>query len=393
MKLAYLDCFSGISGDMVLGALLDIGLPPDVLLREFEKLPLEGYTVHTAREMRGAISGMRIRIDIEEQPPRAYSKIRELIAGSELEAPVREKSLAVFDKLAAAESRVHQVGIDDIHFHEVGAVDSILDIVGAVFGFRYLGIDRIGTSRVPLGHGFVRTQHGLLPVPAPATALLLEGLPVCDGGAERELVTPTGAALLSTLAEFHGCAPEMVLQSVGYGVGSNPSADPPNVLRVFCGTSIEPVTKKTLVLVETSIDDMNPEFYNHMMERMFGIGVLDVNLVPIQMKKNRPGVLVRALMEPSLQTQAVEIIFRETSSLGVRIQEVERIELPRKIVEIMTSYGPCRVKRVTMPGGEERGVPEYEDCRRIALDRGIPIGRVYEEVLFAARGADVSPRL
>ncbi len=385
MKFAYLDCFSGISGDMVLGALLDLGLPQDVLLQEYKKLPIGGYTVHISREARGSISGMRVRIRVEDQPPRAFREIRELIGSSTLETAVKEKSLAIFQKLALAESRVHQVEPEEVHFHEVGAVDSILDIVGAAFGFHTLGIDRIWASRVPLGHGTIKTQHGLLPVPAPATVLLLEGIPVYDSGQERELVTPTGASILATLAESCGQVPEMTLQSVGYGIGSHPSPSPPNALRILCGTSAQPLLKKPLVLIETSIDDMNPEFYNYTMEKLFELGVLDVNFVPIQMKKNRPGVLVRVLLEPSLQSQAIEIIFRETTSLGVRVQEVERIELPREIVEVATPYGPCRVKRVKAPGGEERGVPEYEDCRRIALERQLPIGKVYEEVLLAVR--------
>jgi pyridinium-3,5-bisthiocarboxylic acid mononucleotide nickel chelatase len=384
MKIAYFDCFSGISGDMVLGALIDLGLPLDVLLAEFRKLAVSGYSIRAERERRGSIAGTRVRIDLEDQPARSYRDIRRLIEDSALDGPVKAGSLAVFEKLAHAEAKVHQTAPEDVHFHEVGALDSILDIVGTAIGLHHLGVDRVCASRIPLGGGFVETHHGLLPIPAPATVLLLEGAPVYDNGVQRELVTPTGAAILAALAESFGPVPDMVLRSTGYGVGTHPSADPPNLLRVLYGDSSAALLKRRLLIIETSIDDMNPELYNYVMERLFDLGVLDVNLVPVQMKKNRPAVILRVLLEPAFQSAVTELIFKETTSLGVRVQEVERVELPREIGEVVTQYGACRVKWVSTPWGERRATPEYEDCRRIALEHGVPIRKVYEEALAAA---------
>lgn len=384
MKIAYFDCFSGISGDMVLGALIDLGFPLEVLVSELGKLAVSGYSLRAERERRGAIAGTRLRIDLEDQPARSYRDIRRLIEDSALDAPVKDASLAIFEKLAHAEAKVHQVEPHDVHFHEVGALDSILDIVGTAIGLHHLKVDRVCASRIPLGGGFVETHHGLLPIPAPATVLLLEGIPVYDNGIQRELTTPTGAAILATLSESFGPVPDMTLRSTGYGVGTHPSADPPNLLRVLFGESTTALLKRRLLVIETSIDDMNPELYNYVMERLFDLGVLDVNLVPVQMKKNRPAVILRVLLEPGLQSAVTELIFKETTSLGVRVQEVDRIELPREAGEVVTPYGACRVKWISTPWGERRATPEYDDCRRIALEHGIPIRRVYEEAVAAA---------
>ncbi|MFP5212412.1 MAG: nickel pincer cofactor biosynthesis protein LarC [Acidobacteriota bacterium] len=385
MNIAYFDCFSGISGDMILGALIDSGLPAEALLDEIKKLPVEGYSFKIARERRGSIGGTRVKIEIGHQPSRTYTDIKRMIEESTLDAPVKEKSLAVFERLAKAEASVHHMPVSEVHFHEVGALDSILDVVGAAIGLNRLGIERVYGSRVPLGGGTVKTHHGLLPVPAPATVLLLSGVPVYDNGVARELVTPTGAAILTTFAEGYGVAPEMTLEAVGYGVGSNPASDPPNLLRLMRGTTRSAYRERELLLIEANIDDMNPEFYNYVQEELFALGVLDVGLVPVQMKKNRPGVLLRALVEPGLQGAVVDVFFRETTTLGVRIQEVRRIELPREAREIRTVYGVCRVKWVAGPDGEERMIPEYEECRRLAREHRVPLRKVYEEVSLAAR--------
>jgi pyridinium-3,5-bisthiocarboxylic acid mononucleotide nickel chelatase len=384
MKIAYFDCFSGISGDMVLGALLDLGVPLEALLEELGKLPVEGYTISARKERRGAISGTRILIEIGEQPHRHYEDIQNLIRSSGLSERIKEKSLAIFDRIAKAEARVHQVPLSHVHFHEVGALDSILDIVGAVIALEYLGIDRIEASALPLGGGVVKTHHGILPVPAPATVLLLEGLPVYDNGIKRELVTPTGAAILATLSSSFGPVPHMTLASTGYGAGSNPASDPPNLLRVMVGTACDTYQSRRLLLVESNIDDMNPEFYNYVLERLFDLGVLDVGFVPIQMKKNRPGVLLRVLLDPALKADVLDLLFKETTTLGVRIQEVDRVELPREVKSIETPYGPCRVKVAVVAEGVERVVPEYEDCRHIAERHHVPLRKVYEEVLLLA---------
>ena len=384
-KIAYLDCFSGISGDMMLGALVDLGVPIEVLVAELGKIPVSGYAMRAEKEQRGLIFGTRIQIEISEQPHRSFSDIEELIHQSKLEAKVRERILSIFQKLARAESRVHHLPVSEVHFHEVGAVDSILDVAGTVIGLEYLEIARLYSSPVPIGRGFVQTHHGLLPLPAPATVQLLEGIPVYGTSAERELVTPTGAAILASLVEAYGPVPEMTLLGSGYGVGSHPAADPPNLLRVLVGSSGSALEYKHLILLETNIDDMNPEFFSYVLEKLFALGVLDASLAPIQMKKNRPGVMLSVLIEPALQTAALEVIFSETTTLGVRIQEVKRAELQRQSEVIRTPYGPCQVKSVTLPGGEQRVIPEYEVCRRIAEDQGMPLRKVYEDILFSTR--------
>lgn len=387
MKIAYFDCFSGISGDMVLGALLDLGVPEKVLLEALERLPVKGYSFHVTQEKRGAIAGTRVRIEIDHQPSRTFSDIESLILKSDLDDPVKEMSLDIFRRLAEAEAEVHQMPMDQVHFHEVGALDSILDVVGAAIGLHVLSIDKVYASRIPLGGGFVHTHHGVLPVPCPATVLLLKGASVYDSGIKRELVTPTGAAILAALAQSYGPMPDMTLQATGYGVGSHPASDPPNLLRILCGTAPVSYLQRQLLMVETHIDDMNPEFYGYVLDQLFALGVLDVALVPIQMKKNRPGTLLRVLLEPALEPRVLELLFRETTTLGVRVQEVKRVELVREIKEIGTHYGLCRVKSVILPGGERQILPEYEECKRIAEVHGLPLRKVYEEIFHASRSA------
>ena len=385
MKIAYFDCFSGISGDMVLGALIDLGLPLDVLLPELKKIALEDYTVEAAKERRGAIVGTRVLIRAGAQPHRHFSHIRGMFESSGLAPSVIEKALAVFDRLAVAESRVHGVPVPEVHFHETGAADSILDIAGAAIGLDYFGIEKLVSSPLPLGGGTVKTEHGLLPVPAPATVFLLEGVPVYGGPARRELVTPTGAAIVAALAESFGPAPAMTLRSAGYGAGSHPEENPPNMLRVLLGEAAEPLISRTLLLIETNIDDMNPEFYNYVFERLLALGALDVWMTPVQMKKMRPAVTLSVLIDPGLQDAATELLFKETTTIGLRIREVDRIELPRETRTVSTPFGPCVVKWVMLPGGEERLIPEYEECRRIAREKEIPLRRVYEEILPALK--------
>ncbi len=385
MNIAYFDCFSGVSGDMILGALLDLGLPEDDLRRELTKLPVEGWRLHAGKERRGSIGGTRVQFEIGRQPHRHYGDVVRIIRESELDDAIKERALAVFEKLGRAEARVHQTPLDHVHFHEVGALDSILDIVGGAAAMHLLGLEEIHASPIPLGRGFVKTHHGMLPIPAPATAVLLEGLPVYDNGVERELTTPTGAAMLATLATAFGSMPAMSLQATGYGVGSHLASDPPNLLRVMMGSVRLALRATRPILIETNIDNMNPELYDYLFERLFAAGVLDVNLVPMQMKKNRPGVLLRVLAEPGLRAEVLDIVFRETTTLGIRIQEVERVELPREAGEVRTPYGAIKVKWAEPPEGGRVAAPEYEDCKRAAREHGAPLRRVYEEALLAAR--------
>lgn len=386
MNIAYFDCFSGLSGDMALGALIDLGVPVDALTSEMKKLKsLEGWSIETRRERRGAVEGVRVVIAAGEQPRRKFSDIQILFSESDLDAGVREKSLAIFERLANAEARVHGVPLENVHFHEAGAVDSILDIAGVVFCLEYLKIEKICASPVPLGRGFVKIEHGTIPLPGPAASVLLSGVPIYGVPVERELVTPAGAAILSALAQSWGPMPPMTLISTGYGVGADPASDPPNLLRVWLGHERPALRARDLVVIETNIDDMNPEFYNYVSGKLFELGALDVSLVPVQMKKNRPGVLLRVLVEPAIETAAAEIILSETTTLGVRVQEVRRIELPREEKVVSTVFGPCKVKRTLLPNGSERLIPEYEECRRIAEQTGVPLPDVYRRIMESAK--------
>jgi uncharacterized protein (TIGR00299 family) protein len=387
MRIAYFDCFSGISGDMILGALIDLGLDPQTLIKHLSKLNLSGYNIEVLKEQRGPITGTRLNVKVEEeeQPPRSSDEIRELIGKSKLPDRVKKNSLAVLKRLATVEGSLHQQPPERVHFHEVGAVDSIVDMVGACIGLDALGIDQVVASPLPLGRGFVQCQHGLLPLPAPATLALLESVPVYDSGQERELVTPTGAAILTTVCSEYGGFPTMSIEKVGYGVGQHPESHPPNLLRLVLGQATMAVIKEPLLLFETSIDDMNPELYGHLMERLLEAGALDINVLPAQMKKNRPGQLLRVLAAEGLRDTVLQILFLETTSLGVRIQPVDRHSLPRRTVRVQTSYGQLPVKVATNPQGDFTVAPEYDGCQRAALKHKVPLRQVYEEAMYRAR--------
>jgi len=384
MNIAYFDCFSGVSGDMALGALMDLGVPAEALISGMKRLPVKDWSIETRRELRGAVEGLRVVITAGEQPHRTFSDIEAIFNQSGLDPRVREISLAIFQRLADAEGRVHGVPSRSVHFHEVGAVDSILDIAGVAFCLEYLKIEKIFASPVPLGRGFVRTEHGMVPLPGPATSILLSGVPVYGSAFERELVTPTGAAILATMVQSYGPIPPMTLISTGYGAGADPAGEPPNLLRVWLGHEKPALSARDLLVIETNIDDMNPEFYNYVSERLFALGALDVSLVPVQMKKNRPGVLLRVLVEPAIETAAAEMILCETTTLGIRVQEVRRIELPREEKTVSTVFGPCRVKCALLPNGSRRLIPEYEECRRVAEETGTPLPDVYDLIVRSA---------
>ncbi len=354
---------------------------PEVLTGALEGLPLSGWRLEVRKEARGAITGTRAIVhDDGSAPMRHFRDLRTLLSTSRLPDGVKEKSLEVLQRLAKAEARVHGMQVEDVHFHEIGAVDTVIDVVGTVIGLEALGIESLYASPLPLGRGRVSCAHGILPVPAPATVALLEGVPVRDGGVERELVTPTGAAILSTLCCGFGPLPPMVLGAVGYGVGTHPVADPPNVLRLMVGESEHRAASRRLLLMETHIDDMNPEFYEHLMESCFAEGALDVVLVPVIMKKNRPATLVRVVMDPSLRDRIASRVFSESTTLGVRFHEVDRLELQRITREVATPWGAVRVKAATLPDGTVRYQPEYEECRAVARRTATPLPLVYDEV-------------
>jgi uncharacterized protein (TIGR00299 family) protein len=385
MTLAYFDCFSGISGDMTLGALVDAGVSLDVLRSELAKLGLPGYTLAHEQVWRSGLAATKVHVhlDEQEQPARHHADIRQIIESSALPATVKHKSLAVFQRLAEAEAKVHGTTPDRIHFHEVGAVDAIVDIVGSVIGLELLGVTGIIASPVNVGSGTVHTAHGKLPVPAPATAELLRGIPLYSSSITFELTTPTGAAILTTLAGSFGPLPHMRARVVAHGAGGKDLPGQPNVLRLFLGEYAAPDEEDASVLIETNIDDMNPQVYEHLVERLLQAGAHDAFLTPIIMKKGRPGVLLSVLTDEQRREALLDILFRETTSIGVRIQTVGRRKLTREVREVETAYGKVRVK-VSMRGDEVMTVtPEYEDCRKLASEKQVPLKQVMDEAKAA----------
>jgi uncharacterized protein (TIGR00299 family) protein len=382
MKIAYLDCFSGISGDMLLGALLDAGLPFDDLKQALRTLPLQGYNLQVLREERNHLFGTRflVRVEEDEHHARSFADIRSIIGTSGLTEGVKEKSIQVFESLAVAEGKIHNCPPEDVHFHEVGAVDSIIDIVGAVMGVESLGITALYGSVLPLGSGFVESRHGPIPLPAPATITLLRGIPVYDAGVKGELVTPTGAALLKGLVRAFGPMPPMTVDRIGYGVGSRNLADRPNLLRILVGTETQELQTDTVILLESNLDDASPEWLGFLMGRLLEAGALDVTFCPVQMKKNRPGVLLQVVGKPHQKDLLMEMIFRESTTLGVRFTYSQRKTLERSSEEVESPWGKMKVKKVMLPEGSYRLVPEYEACRTIAEEKGIPIRDIYSWV-------------
>jgi len=379
MKILYFDCFSGISGDMTLAALLDLGLPEDKLRKELEKLGLENYSLEIHRGSRSGIAALslEVRMGPKEERHRHFSDIRRMIEGSSLEPGVKDSSLAIFQRLAEAEAKVHKKSLEEVHFHEVGAVDSIVDIVGTAVGINHFKPEVIYSSELPMGRGFVQCQHGRLPLPAPATLEILKGYPVQSVDLEGELVTPTGAAIIATLSAQARPFPSLSVQGIGYGMGKKEFPDRPNLLRLVLGEGTEIYQADRAAVLESNIDDMNPEFYDFLMERLFQGGALDVSFSPVMMKKNRPGTLLRVIAEEKDAERLSEVILRESTTLGVRSYPVRRKKLPREILEVETRLGKVRVK----VSGDKRFQPEYDDCRRIALEKGIPIQEVYREVM------------
>ncbi len=379
MKILYFDCFSGVSGDMTLAALLDLGLPLEKLREELKKLALENYSleVHPGNRSGIAALGLEVKVGPREENHRHFSQIREMILKSLLAPEVKEVSLAIFQRLAEAEARVHKKTVEEVHFHEVGAVDSIVDIVGTAIGLHYFKPQKIFTSELPVGRGFVQCQHGRLPLPAPATVEVLKGYPVKSVPVEGELVTPTGAAIVAALSSKVSPFPSMIVEKIGYGMGKKEFPDRPNLLRLVLGETSEDYLTDRAIVLESNLDDMNPEFYDYLMERLFQKGALDVALSPLQMKKNRPGTLLRVIAEEKDAEALSELILRESTTLGVRSFSVDRKKLPREVREVETRYGKIRVK----VSGEVRFQPEYDDCRRIAREKGVPIQEVYWEAI------------
>ncbi len=386
MRLCYLDCFSGIAGDMLLGALVDAGLDVAVLQAEIAKLGLDGLALRAEPVKRGGLAGTKVHVKARhDHSHRSLSTIERIIAGSSLDERVKRDSAGVFRRLGEAEARAHAVPLEQVHFHEVGALDSIADIVGACAGLRALGIDRVCCSPINLGSGTVQAAHGTMPVPAPATARLVEGVPTYSDGPSAELTTPTGAALAVTLCDGFGPPPAMRISRSGYGAGSRDFPGRANLLRVLIGQAEEADTPAEQVwILEASIDDMTPEMAGFAMERLLAAGALDVTLTPAQMKKNRPGFTLTVLAAPHDRQRLGTAILAETTTLGLREVPARRRTLQRSWTEVSTSYGPVRIKTSGAPGiPGATFAPEYEDCRKLARQHDVPFKRVWEQAHHA----------
>jgi len=373
---------------MTLGALIDLGVPVEWLKDQLRRLPLDGFDITANSIQRHGIRTQQVEVEaFNDHASRNYSHIRNLIENSPLADSVKTKSLNIFQKLAEAEARIHGCSPDEVHFHEVGGVDAIVDIVGTAMGLEYLQIDKIIASPIPLGKGFTKCSHGKLPLPAPATLGILKDVPVYGTGIPHELVTPTGAAIISAVAAGFGPLPEVVVKDIGYGAGQRDLEDRPNLLRIVLGDESpgaaakpEDMLEDRIEILETCIDDMNPELFGHLMERLFEDGALDVYWVPVYMKKNRPGTMLQVICKDHDAAAVLERILSETTTLGVRYYSARRRLLWRDQREIDTAYGRVSVKRVRDTRGNLRHVPEYEVCRQIALERNIPLRMVYDTI-------------
>lgn len=398
MRIAYLECFSGISGDMLLGALADAGVPAAELGSVPEKLGLGGASLSFARTQRSHIGAMQARVEEvarhggPHHHHRSLASIEKLIAGSSLTERTRHNAIAVFRRLGDVEARIHGVPLEKVHFHEVGAVDSLIDIVGVCAGLEWLGVEKLYCSPLNVGGGTAGTEHGLLPAPAPATVELLKsaGAPVYSSGPQVELVTPTGAAVVATLAAGFGAMPAMKLVAAGYGAGSREFPDRPNVLRVLLGEAapagIQPsdpaAASPSVCVIEANIDDMSPQIAGHLAERVLAAGALDIYFTPVQMKKNRAGLLVSVVADPADRDRLIRLLFEESTTIGVRVHTAERRTMERKQIPVDTDYGPLRIKVSCLDGEVLNFAPEYEDCRKAARDRGVPLKKVLAEANF-----------
>ena len=378
MTLAYFDCASGISGDMFLGALVDAGLPIRDLAAAIESLGIEGLTLSAAKVTRLGISATKVDVVApHEHAHRHLSDIEAIIDASGLSDATRDRAKRIFQRVAAAEAKVHNTSIHEVHFHEVGALDSIADIVGAAAGIELLGIDRCVFSGIAVGSGTVKSAHGVLPVPAPATAEILIGVPIRETGETGELATPTGAAIARELAEAFAPLPGMTIRATGYGAGTREGKTAANVLRVFIGDASADATPHRVLVVETAIDDMTGEAISYATQMLFAAGALDVFVTPIFMKKGRPASLVTVLADEARKDAVMDALFRETTTFGARMTTWDRETLDRQILEVESEYGPFRLKVGSRHGRIVSATPEYDDARRIAERKELPFKTVY----------------
>ena len=381
-RIVYFDCPSGASGDMILGALVDAGVSLDGLRAQLATLPIRGWTIGAREVQRGAFRATKVDVGLEHEhdhPHRTLADVLAILRGGALDAATLAAAERVFARLAEAEARAHGTTAEAVHFHDVGAIDAIVDVAGAAIGLTLLDASAVHASALPVGSGFVDGPHGRIPLPAPGTAELLRGWPVVDTGVRGELVTPTGAAILTTLAT-PGAMPAMTLETVGYGAGSRDPVGTPNVLRCFVGEGGGEVADETIVQAETTIDDMSPQLYEPLVERLLTGGALDVFLSPVIMKRSRPGVVVTVLCEPARVHDLTTALFRETSTIGVRWSEWKRRRLPREIVTLTTTYGPVPFKVSRLDGRIVTVTPEFADVVRVAREHGLTVREVLERV-------------
>lgn len=380
-RIAYLDCHAGISGDMTLGALIDVGWPEDRLREVIARLKLGDVQLQVKRVSKRGISATQVNIlSAPHQPHRGPNDLSAIVMQAALPGHVQEKAISAIRLLAEAESQVHGVPVDRIHFHEVGAVDTIVDIVGAIVGFDDLNVNEVHCSALPWSRGTVKTEHGILPVPPPAVALLLREVPVVGADIDGETVTPTGATLARTLTKQFGAMPPVRVDRVGYGAGQRDWPDRPNVLRLTIGERTDDAAGlevDQLIVLSCNIDDMNPQWYDQLMKHASEAGALDVWLAPVQMKKNRPGAVVEALCRPENMSSVREVLLRQTTTLGVRETPVTRYSLPRELRAVTTEYGQVTVKVARLPDGSLKSAPEHDDCVARAEEHGVAVSQVW----------------
>lgn len=389
-RVIYFDCFSGISGDMILGSLVDLGVDVKLIRKELKKINLKGYKLTSHQVKRNGIMGTKVNVVIDpsiqkRNQARSFTDIKKLIVKSSLSENVKTDSIEIFRRIGTVEAKIHGTSLDKIHFHEIGAIDSIVDIVGGAICMSLLNIDIVFSSALNTGEGLINCEHGTIPIPAPATLKLLEGIPCYSSGTKNELTTPTGAAFIGYYGSKFGSLPKMNIMKSGYGAGSHEIKEIPNLLRVVLGEVLIPSKIITMKVIETNIDDMNPEFYDHIMSQLLNAGAADVFLTAVHMKKNRPGTLLTTVVSNDKFHSVVQIILEETSTFGIRHYDVVRTELKRENKLIKTPFGKVRIKVGTFAGSRLTVSPEYEDCKKLALKKGIPVKRVYEETLLIAK--------
>ncbi len=385
MKLAFFDCFSGISGDMVLGALVDAGVPVEQLRAELAALAVSGWTLTAEKVWKNGMAATHIKVQTEDtHTHRSLSTILDIIGKSPLAPAVQQRASAIFRNLGVAEAAVHNVPLEKIHFHEVGAIDAIVDIVGACIGFAALGIESFACSLLNVGGGTAKMAHGVLPVPAPATARLLLGKPTYSSGVQRELVTPTGAAIVATVCSAFGSQPPMTVSAIGYGAATADLEGQPNVLRLMVGEAAQKIAlgaEETICVLEANLDDMNPQIFGYFLDKALAAGALDVFAASVQMKKSRPGMLVTVLCKPADEQKFQEMLFAETTTLGVRSHTAERRILPRAWETVATRFGNVRVKVARLDGIVRQASPEFDDCRKLAEEQNVPLQQVMDEAM------------